>query len=63
VTAAPVTVPEPLLEQLAVGGRMIVPVGDQDGEQSLTVITRTRSGFKSHEESDVRFVPFLAGKS
>ena len=63
VTAAPVSVPEPLLEQLAIGGRMIVPVGQQDGDQSLTVITRTRSGFTSHEESDVRFVPFLAGKS
>jgi len=63
VTAAPVHVPEPLLDQLAIGGRMIVPVGEQDGDQLLTVITRTRSGFTSHEESDVRFVPFLAGKS
>ena len=63
VTAAPVSVPEPLLEQLAIGGRMIVPVGQQDGDQSLTVITRGRNGFSSHEESDVRFVPFLAGKS
>lgn len=63
VTAAPARIPEPLLEQLAIGGRMIVPVGEQTGVQSLTVITRTRSGFLEHQESDVKFVPFLSGKS
>jgi protein-L-isoaspartate(D-aspartate) O-methyltransferase len=63
VTAAPKTVPEPLLEQLAIGGRMIVPVGDQIGVQSLTIITRTRGGFTQRQESDVKFVPFLSGKS
>ena len=63
VTAAPSSVPEPLLDQLAVGGRLICPVGEQDGRQSLTVVTRERSGFHSRTESDVRFVPFLSGKS
>jgi len=63
VTAAPARVPKPLLEQLVVGGRMIVPVGAQDGAQSLTVITRTKSSFTVREESDVKFVPFLSGKS
>lgn len=63
VTAAPKSVPEPLLEQLAIGGRMIIPVGDQTGLQSLTIITRTRSGFAQRQESDVKFVPFLSGKS
>lgn len=63
VTAAPSTVPEPLLDQLVVGGRMIIPVGSQDKLQSLTIITRTRSGFTQREESDVKFVPFLTGKS
>ncbi len=63
VTAAPAAVPEPLLEQLAIGGRMIIPVGSQDTLQSLTIITRTRSGFTQREESDVKFVPFLSGKS
>lgn len=63
VTAAPSQVPEPLLEQLVVGGRMIVPVGDQESMQSLTIITRTRSGFTRRQESDVKFVPFLSGKS
>lgn len=63
VTAAPRTVPAPLLEQLAIGGRMIVPVGDQSGVQSLTIIHRTCAGFSSYQESDVKFVPFLSGKS
>ncbi|MEE9333161.1 MAG: protein-L-isoaspartate(D-aspartate) O-methyltransferase [Granulosicoccaceae bacterium] len=63
VTAAPVTVPEPLLEQLAVGGRMIVPVGKQKAVQTLKVITRTATGYHTVDLSDVNFVPFLSGKS
>ena len=63
VTAAPVTVPEPLLEQLAVGGRMIVPVGKQKAVQTLKVITRTATGYNTVDLSDVNFVPFLSGKS
>ncbi len=63
VTAAPVSVPEPLLEQLAVGGRMIVPVGHQKGVQTLKVITRTSVGYETLDLSDVKFVPFLSGKS
>lgn len=62
VTAAPASVPEPLLEQLTLGGRMIVPVGNQRSQQMLTVITRTRSGYERRELSDVKFVPFLSGK-
>jgi len=63
VTAAPRLVPEPLLEQLAIGGRMILPLGEQSRVQSLTIITRTASGFTTRQESDVNFVPFLSGKS
>jgi len=63
VTAAPASVPEPLLEQLEMGGRMIVPVGNQRRQQMLTVITRTPSGYERVELSDVKFVPFLTGKS
>ncbi len=62
VTAAPTSVPEPLLEQLQIGGRMIVPVGNQKRQQMLTVITRTRCGYERVELSDVKFVPFLSGK-
>ena len=63
VTAAPRNIPEPLLEQLAPGGRLILPVGERLGRQSLTVVTRERHGFTRRTISDVTFVPFLSGKS
>lgn len=63
VTAAPERVPLPLFEQLGFGGRLVCPVGTRRGAQSLTVITRTRTGFSERTESDVTFVPFLTGKS
>ena len=62
VTAAPERVPEPLLEQLAVGGRLIAPLGARAGGQVLTVITRTRTGFVERRDSDAHFVPFLVGR-
>ena len=63
VTAAPAAVPDSLLEQIAVGGRMIVPLGRQNDQQTLTVIKRTPVGFESTAHSEVNFVPFLSGKS
>jgi protein-L-isoaspartate(D-aspartate) O-methyltransferase len=64
VTAAPETVPAPLLDQLAVGGRLIVPVGRQGGPQTLELWTRTGPGsgqaaFRRQWLMDVRFVPML----
>jgi protein-L-isoaspartate(D-aspartate) O-methyltransferase len=55
VTAAPPEVPAPLLEQLAVGGRMVIPVGE--GIQELLVIERTESGLVRESVLPVRFVP------
>ena len=55
VTAAPDHVPQPLLDQLAPGGRLVLPVGEQF--QTLTRIRRTPKGFKSEELLPVRFVP------
>jgi protein-L-isoaspartate(D-aspartate) O-methyltransferase len=55
VTAAPERVPDPLLEQLAVGARMVIPVGDF--YQELKVITRTSDGFDERSVIPVRFVP------
>ncbi len=55
VTAAPEQVPEPLLEQLKVGGRMVIPVGDF--YQELKVIERTEEGFETRTVFAVRFVP------
>ncbi len=55
VTAAPDHVPEPLLSQLAVGGRMILPVGRT--VQHLLLITRTKEGYERTNLATVRFVP------
>lgn len=55
VTAAPSKTPEPLLNQLKIGGRLIIPVGDI--WQELLVITRTEKGFDKQSIIPVRFVP------
>jgi protein-L-isoaspartate(D-aspartate) O-methyltransferase len=55
VTAAPDHVPKPLLHQLAPGGRLILPVGEQF--QTLMLIRRTPKGFKRENLLPVRFVP------
>jgi len=56
VTAAAPRIPEPLLEQLAPGGRLVAPVGAADGQQ-LVVVTRTPSGSERRTVIPVRFVP------
>lgn len=60
VTAAPETVPPELLEQLAEGGRMIIPVGPR-GRQELTQITRVGEKFEYQRLNSVVFVPLLGG--
>ena len=55
VTAAPDHVPQPLVDQLAVGGKMVIPVGS--GVQQLLVLTRTPTGKESRSVTLVRFVP------
>lgn len=60
VTAAPPKIPEPLKQQLAVGGRLVVPVGKYF--QSLVVLTRTKEGFRRETILPVRFVP-MTGKA
>jgi protein-L-isoaspartate(D-aspartate) O-methyltransferase len=55
VTAAVPEVPPPLREQLAPGGRMVIPVGE--GFQDLLVVTRTEHGFREHRVLMVAFVP------
>lgn len=59
VTAAPEEVPPPLVEQLAVGGRIVAPVGDQRGGQTLRVLEKDADGELSRRDVlGVRFVPF-----
>jgi protein-L-isoaspartate(D-aspartate) O-methyltransferase len=55
VTAAPPRVPQPLVDQLAPGGRMVIPVGSLD--QELLVLTRTGEGVIRERSIPVRFVP------
>lgn len=55
VTAAPDHIPQPLLDQLAPGGRLVVPVGKHF--QTLTRVRRTTTGFKTEHLLPVRFVP------
>jgi len=57
VTAAPVNVPQALVAQLRAGGRLVIPVGQQDRAQSLKVIERRSDG--SVEASDVLPVMFV----
>lgn len=59
VTAGATHIPEDLLRQLAVGGRMVIPVGSPD--QVLTLVERTEEGFRKTELDAVRFVPLLGG--
>ncbi|MCZ6837819.1 MAG: protein-L-isoaspartate(D-aspartate) O-methyltransferase [Alphaproteobacteria bacterium] len=61
VTAASDTPPAALLDQLAVGGIMVVPVGGRDRTQVLQKIRRTEAGYETHDLMDVRFVPLLPG--
>lgn len=61
VTAAPDHVPESLLAQLSIGGRMVIPVGTVSGEQALKLIIRTTAGYEEQDLSAVRFVPLLDG--
>jgi protein-L-isoaspartate(D-aspartate) O-methyltransferase len=55
VTAAPDHVPQPLIDQLIVGGRMVIPVGAHN--QDLLLITKTENGSVSRATIPVRFVP------
>jgi protein-L-isoaspartate(D-aspartate) O-methyltransferase len=57
VTAAPPRIPQPLLDQLAIGGRLVVPVGAAGGVQELVVVERTADGLKRTTVLPVRFVP------
>ncbi|MBY0354243.1 MAG: protein-L-isoaspartate(D-aspartate) O-methyltransferase, partial [Rickettsiales bacterium] len=63
VTAAAKEVPAALIEQLDVGGVIVMPVGDPVGEQILLRLERTADGFSSQHLMNVRFVPLIAGRA
>jgi len=59
VTCAPSEIPQPLQEQLAEGGRMIIPVGRKNEVQELVLIRKKREILKQENIIPVRFVPML----
>ncbi|MFT4677413.1 MAG: protein-L-isoaspartate(D-aspartate) O-methyltransferase [Patiriisocius sp.] len=61
VTASPRHVPQDLLDQLSIGGRMLIPVGYT--AQQLKLIIRTEEGFEEEVLEDVKFVPLLGGRN
>lgn len=60
--AAPTEIPINLLEQLAVGARLVIPIGE-DGQQMLQRVTRTESAYEVEVIEPVSFVPFLKGRA
>lgn len=58
-TAAPERIPQELLQQLAPGGRLVIPVGGET--QHLQIVTRTSEGFETQIVEAVYFVPLLSG--
>jgi len=62
VTAAPEEVPQALLQQLAVGGKMIIPVGKGHDVQKLLKITRTETQYEQQLLETVSFVPLCSGE-
>lgn len=55
VTCAPDHIPQPLIDQVAVGGRLVIPVGDF--HQEIVIVTKTEKGVMQRETIAVRFVP------
>lgn len=58
VSAASPSIPKPLIEQLADGGRLVVPLGDQES-QVLTLVEKTGEEIRTFRATGVRFVPLL----
>ena len=58
VTAGAPKPPQPLLDQLSIGGRLVIPVGDEQA-QTLLRVTRTRTSFKQEQLGECKFVKLL----
>jgi len=63
VTAAAEQVPEALVEQLAEGGRMVLPLGPRGGTQHIVKLIKTAGGLTRQDLIAVRFVPLLPGQA
>ena len=58
VTAAPENIPQPLIDQLAEGGRLIIPIGAPAAVQELILVTKKNGKTEQKRLTFVRFVPF-----
>lgn len=61
VTAAAIDIPPQFVEQLAIDGIMVLPVGLDDGDQRLVRVVRTADGAETEDLGGVRFVPLMTG--
>lgn len=60
VAAGAPIVPDSLKQQLAIGGRLVIPVGSEHGVQTLTCLTRlSDADYEQANQGDVRFVPLF----
>ncbi len=62
VTAAAETIPQALVDQLAEGGILILPLGEHGGPQRIVKLTKTADGMRQEDLIWVRFVPLLPGR-
>jgi protein-L-isoaspartate(D-aspartate) O-methyltransferase len=58
VTAAPERIPQPLIDQLAPGGLLVIPVGERNDTQWMTIVEKTATGVVQRKTIPVAFVPF-----
>ncbi|MBL8184102.1 MAG: protein-L-isoaspartate O-methyltransferase, partial [Blastocatellia bacterium] len=59
VAAGGPEIPEPLLEQLEIGGRLVIPVGETQKSQMLIRVTRTANGYEKENCGPCAFVPLI----
>jgi protein-L-isoaspartate(D-aspartate) O-methyltransferase len=63
VTAAAPEIPQSLLDQLNVGGKLVIPEGDRFGQRMIRVIRKSEEHFQRSEHGHFSFVPLLRGKN
>ena len=59
VAAGGPEIPEPLMQQLEIGGRLVIPIGEDQRSQNLIRVTRTENGFETADFGPCAFVPLI----